>query len=58
MLRRISGTKRDEITGEWRRLSNEVLNGLYCSPNNIREIKTRRMRWARHVVGLEVRREE
>ena len=42
-------TKRDEVTGEWRKLHNEELNDLYCSPNIILWIKTRRMRWSRHV---------
>jgi hypothetical protein len=49
VLRRIFGPKRDEVTGEWKRLRNEGLNGLYCSPNIILEIKSRRI-WARHVV--------
>jgi hypothetical protein len=46
VLRRIFGPKRDKATGEWRRLHNEELNGLYSSPNIIRVIKSRRMRWA------------
>jgi hypothetical protein len=41
--------KRDEVTGEWRRLHNEELNHLYSSPNIIRVIKSRKMRWAEHV---------
>jgi V8-like Glu-specific endopeptidase len=45
----IFGPKRDEATGEWRRLHNEELNDLYSSPNIIRVIKWRRMRWAGHV---------
>jgi hypothetical protein len=45
MLRRIFGPKRDEPTGEWRRLHKEELNDLYSSPNIIRVIKSRRMRW-------------
>jgi len=49
VLRRIFGPKRDEVTGEWRRLHNEELNDLYSSPNNVRVIKSRRMRWAGHV---------
>jgi hypothetical protein len=49
VLRWIFGTKRDEITGEWRKLHNEELHVLYSSPNIIRQIKWRRMRWARHV---------
>jgi hypothetical protein len=44
VLRRIFGLKRDGITGEWRKLHNEELNDLYCSPNNIQVIKLRRMR--------------
>jgi hypothetical protein len=45
MLRRIFGPKRDEVTGGWRKLHNEELNNLYSSPNIIRIIKSRRMRW-------------
>ena len=48
VLRRISGPKRDEVTGEWRKLHNEDLNVLYCSPNIVGVIKSRRMRWAGH----------
>jgi hypothetical protein len=44
VLRRIFGTKRDEVTGEWRKLHNEKLNDLYSSPNVVRVIKSRRMR--------------
>jgi hypothetical protein len=52
VLRRIIGLKRDEVTGEWRRLHNEELNDLYCSPNIMRVIKSRRMRWAGHVARV------
>ena len=52
VLRRIFGPRRDEVTGEWRRLHNEELNGLYCSPNIVRVIKSRRMRWAGHVARM------
>jgi len=43
------GAKRDEVTWEWRKLHNEELNDLYCSPNIVRVIRSRRMRWAGHV---------
>jgi len=46
VLRGIFGSKRDEVTGEWRKLRNEELNVLYCSPKIVRVIKSRRMRWA------------
>jgi hypothetical protein len=46
---RIFGPKRDEMTGDWRKLHNEELNNLYSSPNIIRMIKSRRMRWAGYV---------
>ena len=49
VLRRIFGSKRKEVKGEWRRLHNEELNALYSSPNIIRVIKSRRLRWAGHV---------
>jgi hypothetical protein len=49
VLRRIFGPKRDEVTREWRKLHIEELNDLYCSPNIVRGIKWRRMRWAGHV---------
>ena len=52
VLRRIFGPRRDEVTGEWRRLHNEELNYLYCSPNIVRVIKSRRMRWAGHVAHM------
>ena len=50
--RRIFGPRRDEVTGDWRRLHNEELNDLYCSPNIVRVIKWRRMRWAGHVARM------
>jgi hypothetical protein len=49
VLRRIFGPKRDEVTEEWRRLHNEELYALYCSPNIIRVIKSKRLRWAGYV---------
>ena len=52
MLRRIFGSKRDEITGEWRKLHNEELNDLYCSPNVSGMIKSIRMRWEGHVARM------
>ena len=52
VLRRIFGPRRDEVTGEWRRLHNEELNDLYSSPNIMRVIKSRRMRWAGHVARM------
>ena len=52
MLRRIFGPKRDEVTGEWRKLHNEELNDLYCSPNILRVVKSRRVRWAGHVACM------
>jgi hypothetical protein len=52
MLRRIFGSRRGEVIGEWRRLHNEELNDLYSSPNIVRVIKSRRMRWAGHVARV------
>jgi hypothetical protein len=52
VLRRIFGPKRDEVTGGWRKLHNEVLHNLYYSPSLIRMIMVRRMRWAKHVAGI------
>jgi hypothetical protein len=56
VLRRIFGPKRDEATGEWRRLRYEELNDLYSSPNIIQVIKSRRMRLAGHVARMGERR--
>ena len=52
VLRRIFGHRRDEVTGEWRRLHNEELSDLYCSPNIVWVIKSRRMKWAGHVARM------
>jgi hypothetical protein len=52
VLRRIFGPRRDEVTGEWRRLHNEELNDLYFSPNIMLVIKSRRKRWAGHVARM------
>jgi hypothetical protein len=52
VLRRIFGPKRGKVTGEWRKLHNEELHILYLSPHIIRHIKSRRMRWAGHVVRM------
>jgi hypothetical protein len=49
VLKRIFGPRRDEVTGDWRRLRIEELNDLYSSPNIVQVIKSRRMRWAGHV---------
>ena len=56
VLRRIFGPKRAEVTGEWRKLHNEELSKLYCSPKIVRVIKAKRMRWAGHVVRMGERR--
>jgi len=52
VLRGIFGPRRDDVTGEWRRLHNEELNDLYCSPKIVQVIKSRRMRWAGHVARM------
>jgi hypothetical protein len=52
VLRRRFGPKRDEVTGEWRKLHSEELHILYSSPNIIRQIKSRRMRWVRHMARM------
>ena len=56
VLRRILGPRRDKVTGEWRKLQNEELNDLYSSPNIVRVITSRRMRWAGHVARMGERR--
>jgi len=56
VLRRIFGPKRDKVTVEWRKLHNEELKVLYCSPSIIRVVKWRRMRWAGHVARMGERR--
>jgi len=48
VLRRVLGPKRDEVTGEWRKLHNEELSDLYSLPNIVRVVKSRRMKWAGH----------
>ena len=58
MLRRIFGCKSDEVTGEWGKLHNEELNDLYCSPNIVRVIKSRRMRWTGYVARMGERKGE
>ncbi|KAJ4431153.1 hypothetical protein ANN_19748 [Periplaneta americana] len=52
VLRKIFGAKRDEVTGEWRKLHNTELHALYSSPDIIRNIKSRYLRWARHVARM------
>jgi hypothetical protein len=52
VLRRVFGPKRDEVTGEWGKLHNEELNELYCLPNIVRVVNSRRMRWAGHVARM------
>jgi hypothetical protein len=53
---RLVGPKRNEVTGEWRKLHNKELHALYSSPNIIQVNKSRRLRWARHVVRMGERR--
>ena len=52
VLRRVFGPKRDEVTGEWRKLHNEELSDLYALPNIVRVVKSRRMTWAGHVARM------
>jgi hypothetical protein len=52
VLRRVFGPKRDEVTGDWRKLHNEELHNLCSSPNIIRMIKVRSMRWAGHIARM------
>jgi hypothetical protein len=52
VLRRVFGPKRNEVTGEWRKLHKEELNDLYSFPNIVRVVKSRRMRWAGHVARI------
>jgi hypothetical protein len=52
VLRRIFGPKRDEVMGEWRKLRSGELHNLYSSPDIVRQIKSRRMRWAGHVARM------
>jgi hypothetical protein len=52
LLVAIFGPKRDEVTGEWRKLHNEELHNLYSSPDIIRQVKSRRMRWVGHVARM------
>ena len=52
VLSRVFGTKRDEVTGEWRKLHNEELSDMYSLPNIVRVVKSRRMRWAGHVARM------
>ena len=56
VLRRIFGPKRDEVTGEWRKLHKKELNELYSSPNIVRVIKSRRTKWVGHVARMVVER--
>jgi hypothetical protein len=55
VLRRILGSKRDEVTGDWRKLHNEGFHNLYSSPNIIRMIKSMRMRWVGYVARMKAK---
>ena len=52
VLRRVFGPKRDEVTGEWRKLHNHELSDLYSLPNIVRVVKSRRMKWTGHVAHM------
>jgi hypothetical protein len=52
VLRKVFGPKRDEVTGEWRKLHNEELNDLYSLPSIVRVVKSRRIRWAGYVARM------
>jgi len=52
VLRRVFGSKREQVTGEWRKLHNEELRDLYSLPNIVRVVKSRKMRWAGHVARM------
>jgi hypothetical protein len=52
VLKRVFGSKRDEVTGEWRKLHNEELSDLFSLPNIVRVVKSRRMRWVGHVARM------
>jgi hypothetical protein len=52
VVRRIFGSKGDEVTGDWRKLHNEELHNFYSSPNRIRMMTSRRMRWEKHVARM------
>jgi hypothetical protein len=52
VLRKVFGPRRDEVTGDWRKLHTEELNGLYSLPNIVRVVKSRRMRWVGHVARM------
>ena len=54
VLRRVSGPKRNEVTGDWRKLHNEELRDIYSQTNIVRVVKSRRMRWAGHVARMGV----
>jgi hypothetical protein len=55
VLRRVFGPKKEDVTGEWRKLHSEKLHNLYSSPDIIRQVKSRRLRWAGHVACMERR---